>query len=856
MNVKRLISILVLLLPIVAGIVTMPPIVQAQNVYIDPILPHYIILVNTTPVPGITTFDYNFTSLSDALFNLSQIDATTGYSWAVIYVNNEYFEDAFYLEYSLHDLSIIGIGAPVINALEPSAVLVFKNSDNITIDNIIFTNFSGEVPFTPEVNSRGNPQNDQISIEQYLPSCNPAILINSSTGVVVQNTMVINSCIAIGILNSSLTLINNVTIYNATFIGIYGLDINDTTIMDSLIIPLSINLNSHGMLIYVIYQNKNYNLTILDTVINDIKRFGAYIYYTDNIYIDNLTISNGNYDGLGVFDSRNVTVLNYYAYNIGYSGIYGYDLYDIFIENATVDTATWYGLELYDTDNLNVLNFTALNMYSGFYLWNISNSELTTLYTAYLQGNGVELNLSDNIVLSSIIVHDPRIGLLINGSSNAVFSNVVINDTWDKAILVNSSNNIQLINFSIYNATKYGIYINFSSNVYIDNAQLHDIGADGIYVYYSNKTVILNTFINITGVEGIAIRYAFNTTINGARMYGIGSDGVYARRAVELFISNIFINNTRHDGIDLNYCDNITIYDATVLNSGDNGLEISDVYNISMYNLFINNTDDNGIDFNDVDLIVIDNATIGYCDEGFEWDDVSDALVFNVTIVYARGDGIELDDCYSIDINNLTIYDSRIGARILYSHDIHGSYITIFNITETPIITINVHDVLLNVTYPGLLRYFLDMMFYGTVTIHNIDYSAVPLPTNGLLPVGVYMNVSLEPGSWLWLNYTFNPLNITFEGIRPSTLTWWYWGGTPARWRSIPSENIIISRDIGYAIGNYSSTGTIIGIFGASPAVGGKVIEIGYGGSSTLYILVFAVAIAAVAIMYLIRRYK
>lgn len=37
MNVKRLISILVLLLPIVAGIVTMPPIVQAQNVYIDPL---------------------------------------------------------------------------------------------------------------------------------------------------------------------------------------------------------------------------------------------------------------------------------------------------------------------------------------------------------------------------------------------------------------------------------------------------------------------------------------------------------------------------------------------------------------------------------------------------------------------------------------------------------------------------------------------------------------------------------------------------------------------------------------------------------------------------------------------------
>lgn len=37
MNVKWLISIIVLLIPIVAGIVTIPPIVQTQNAYIDPL---------------------------------------------------------------------------------------------------------------------------------------------------------------------------------------------------------------------------------------------------------------------------------------------------------------------------------------------------------------------------------------------------------------------------------------------------------------------------------------------------------------------------------------------------------------------------------------------------------------------------------------------------------------------------------------------------------------------------------------------------------------------------------------------------------------------------------------------------
>ena len=96
--------------------------------------------------------------------------------------------------------------------------------------------------------------------------------------------MVINSCIAIDILNSSLTLINNVTIYNATFTGIFGLDINDTTIKDSLIIPLNVNPNNMGILIGIIYQNKNRNLTIMDTIINNISFYGASIYYTDNIY--------------------------------------------------------------------------------------------------------------------------------------------------------------------------------------------------------------------------------------------------------------------------------------------------------------------------------------------------------------------------------------------------------------------------------------------------------------------------------------------------------------------------------------------------------------------------------------------
>ncbi len=1245
-KVFKSLGLTMLLLPIILAITGSMPITLANDVdtYSSS---HYIILVNTTPVPSIIHFDYTFTSLNDALYNLSQIDGATGYSWAVIYVNNEFFNDYFNQTYSLHDLSIIGIGSPIINASTPWTSLVFEDSNNITIDNLVFTNFTG---FKQSLPMDSKPLKNRFSISQYYLPCTPAVFINGSTGITVQNLILANSCIAIGILNSTLTTVNNVTIYNASITGIYGSDINSTVIKNTTIIPLTSNPDSTGMLFNVTHYLKNYDLTIRDVIVLSTSWESIYISDTNNVFIDNLWILYSDYDGLGMFYSNNITISNYYAYGIGYSGIYADYISNVTLTNISIDGFVWYGFEIYDSWGIQACNVSIYDGFTGLYLWNISDSSLEYMDLGLFVDNGIELNLSDHVTLYSVDISDPRIGLLVNGSSNIEVNSITINDTWDKAVYINASKYINISSIYIHNATNYGIYINSSVEINISSAEIDDVGNNavcianstdidlyyfnvqdidrtafyvdpsvdiymesisicnitlghgievynstyiniqdsfiyntssggillynvsmanltnttiisvndigirlinssnilikpsfhindalvGIYLYgsenvtigeytsvtklientvmginiqYSNNVKVLSTkvkdsgsgvrlggsshieighlsalnvgvgidayigfdiYIHGTQVTNASLRgmlfdhvtdlalsynniYNVNSTVHGwaglvimdsndismghiwvhylnncngidisdswdifmwsitveyaadgvgillenitdldgsewfinnvtsgdgikiceesdsirvdeIRVNNVGLNGIRIDSSVNVFIDNsIYINDTStgiyvrdsdnvsigsyspvgiiansstlainiyrssnvkllnlnitiaskgvlvhgsenitmkdlniydimYNGINVMLCNNIFTYDINIFNAGsyavdmhsvnttyinnltiwdsDGGLLFHTMYssvnnNITVYNIYIRDISTYyGIYVSETNNLIIKNATVSYLYTsayGIVLDHVKDAEIDPI-LIHDVGGGLSIKDSINVLINDLTIYNCYgicgYGLYIDNGTNIHGNRIMIFNVSYVPIMVYEGYNIELNNTYPGLLKYFLNMKIHGIVTIYNMDYSTIPSPTGGLIPAGIYMDVSMGSGSWLWLNYTFNPAILSTKGIAPRTLSWWYWNEYVSRWRSIPSVNIIVTPYVGYAIGNYSSTGTIIGVFGGPPAVGGEVIGSRYNNDYSVYLIFISIALAAIMLTYLAKRHR
>ena len=570
----------------------------------------------------------------------------------------------------------------------------------------------------------------------------------------------------------------------------------------------------------------------------------------------NLFINNTDDDGIDFNDVDLIVIDNA---TIGYcdEGFEWNDVNNASVSNITIAYASGSGITLMDSSDINIESTSISD--TGFNAVYIADSSSVDLYMFDIMDSGataIYIDPSSNITLNNIRIQG-SIGnaIELNNTNTAALLNIAIFDiSGGDGIYINDSINIYMDNIYIYNITDgHGIYIycegTSNENITLSNVYINGTGSHGIYVYSVESLVLTNITVIDPGTMGLYIVVDASVSINKVTVVG-GTYGIRVASSNSVNITDLLIQRTAFYGIEIYYSTDVFIENGVVSDTST-GIQVYQS-NAIIRNVNVTDATVIGIKYmyssGYIDPVVITDSY-----NGIEMFYSSDVVLDNITVYNITNIALAISRSNDIILYRITIYDSRIGARIVDSYDVNGTYIAIFNITETPIVTINVHDVLLNVTYPGLLKYFLDMLFYGTITIHNIDYSAVPLPTGGLLPVGVYMNVSLETGSWLWLNYTFNPTILSTLGIAPRTVSWWYWNEDIERWRSIPSTNIIVTPYVGYAIGNYSG-GTIIGVFGGPPAVGGEVVGLTYGNTGHMYVLVIAAFIAAAFIVYLVRR--
>lgn len=425
-----------------------------------------------------------------------------------------------------------------------------------------------------------------------------------------------------------------------------------------------------------------------------------------NVKIYNNTATNSIH-GIRIEDSTNIAL---YQNNITFSSsnaIFCWNVYNALIFNNTIYNNSYgvhfhtagynYNISIYNNKFANNSR-VAVDLYNMF-LVSISNNtftnesySITTNYYVISLSNSTNTTISRNSLVS-------RGGITISTTSHncTIDSNIISilqpNPTGFNGIDCSSSNNLTIINNSIFTPAQYGIYLTSISTCNMINNTIDHAYYSGIYCTASSfLNIINNTAIKSDAYNGIDVRtssqvFIFKNIANDNYRTGIS---VYSCPN-SIIVNNTALKNSQYSsfyfaGISLETSANSIIENNTCNYNKKHGIRLDSLSNCNITNNIIMHNEYNGVylrnaNWNNITRNYILNSTdnsLCYIDDPFGngiYMDSSDYnKIFNNQIINNSNNGVYLEYIDSCEIFENTIKGSDNAGLFLES----SSYIYIY----------------------------------------------------------------------------------------------------------------------------------------------------------------------------------
>ncbi|NPA74898.1 MAG: hypothetical protein GXO25_02305, partial [Euryarchaeota archaeon] len=349
-----------------------------------------------------------------------------------------------------------------------------------------------------------------------------------------------------------------ITIYNVTnatlreirsedeYAGIFMRDSSNVTARWGEMSNISIGIDLEG------YTTEAKNITISHNRIEAAKEYSMYVYWAENITVDNnslmnspdaygfllyymyhSTVANNTIDneecGIYMEDTSYNTYPGNVINNASEDGIYfDEDCYREFLEENRI-TNTTEGIEMYGDDYI-TFKKNYIETESGGFLTGIDiDGQYLVFYENTFVNCGIEPSDMDTLTMpaNNTVNSKPVVFYKNTNLNNATINNA------GQVILYNVSG-ANLRNLSIENVP-YGIYGEYLNHITVDNVSV------------SNDYV------------GIRIESSENITINGGRFYNSSSYGIQLELSSNSRIINSRVTNISDDGIYIDQSDHTTV---------------------------------------------------------------------------------------------------------------------------------------------------------------------------------------------------------------------------------------------------------------------------------------------------------
>ncbi len=620
---------------------------------------------------------------------------------------------------------------------------------------------------------------------------------------------------------------SNISISNASDIGIYLSFSNNTLIYNA-------RIENSVTGVYVEYAENN---TIANVSAYSIGNGGGIELDTSlNINLVNIVVNISTYDGIGFYSTNNTTLQNIIVYDSLWP-IYTWNANNVSFENIAVystGAVPMYGVEIEYSKNVSFHNLLVRNItepdlwYVGapfpiglhaYYNSSITvfNASILDVYNASSGGVGVLINNS-SASLNKLYINNSYTGVMTcNNTNGLTIADTTIANAYYGVYLDNWTGNASIILTEINN-TVYGVFAS-KSNLTINNLRIHNNLQVGIDLYNASNASITNIYIDTanTGllVDNVNWYYGVNVTVENATII-TGATGIYVFDIS--YASNITLNN-------------INIQGGGVLVETDMSAWFSPpLYNLTITNLTITNASSGvglALHFNStpLNLTLIDleirNSANGLLINGAGvssgWGTISRVELANIT----SGPALVIENSTNLTLTNIYIHDTGSHGIVL-GHSIGNvSNITIdnlglANINGTPIIAENSTNISFTNTYINNPTIHIDYTIKGEASIYAVNTTLVPPPTGNETPLGIYANVTLgSTNSWILLSYTY-PVSLGYPIVK-----WMYYNEATNTWENMPTTIIPLNSTHNKVLTNHTGS-TLLGVYGTSPPVGGK----------------------------------
>jgi len=511
-------------------------------------------------------------------------------------------------------------------------------------------------------------------------------------------------------------------------------------------------------------------LYIKNSTLYDVGASGLSAIYSNHglVHIDGLSIYNGSYRLIYLYNSDNSTVKNVKFYTISAYGIFSYSSDNITVSNIFYN-GTSYGIYSRYTYNSEFTNITTRYAKYGFYSMDCGNLTITDLKSYDTNTTSVDISKSKNIVLSNVIANSwGSRGINLYQDENVTVSNINLANGKQYGINLSSTNNSIIDHATLTNTGTYGIYFQNAHNISMSNIEIHDIRY-GIYVTSSN--------VNITGVTANNSTNAITNSYSYLVIDGLNTEycnkSLYQKSPYPTILRNSHFNNIREIPIVFLSGSYAIFNNFTIENSFVNGHPIVYIKNKISQDI----TGDIGmlILFNVTNSLVhdlnIDSGllTIYYSnDVHFENLKISNSpfaiylasstnLYVNDALLYNSIYGIGVGFCTNVSVSNVRAYNDKFG--------LFGILVDTINITDS--------FFLINENAVGLFG-ISKLYMYHTVLAENIKALGI-YSTNGRITESVFAyNTEAIYGTSNSANISLNTFieNVRHTNLNTSTIDW------------------------------------------------------------------------------------
>ncbi len=635
---------------------------------------NYIIIFNNTVHDNHDHLYYNTGGAYISRFNHVNISNNRFYGNSPygFHLNNGY-NDVFVYDNDIYNNSQAGIqigNKPtdvriIFNRIHDNGngIQVSGNIYGINITSTYFYNNSGHGIYI-----YGHSANISIQNDTFEGNAGTGIYVYYSSAINISSIKVYNGGVGIGFNQSSNSTVYNVTAFNNTATGSYGI------------------------------------LT----------------YYSDNITILNNTIYNNTY-GIGVQSYGNVTVRENNVYNSSQACFMFYQTSYTLIEfnnasscqngfsfsgahhdyllNNSVHNAT-HGVHLIQTSYSNISDIRVWNSSYCFYL--DTNSRNNTVYNFTCENSSEGIHFAQNAdynLMKRGTIKDVNRGIESVGTRAGNIVDGVIFENFSEGARVDwIFTNLTIINSIFRNSNGKAAYIYGRGWLYIFDSNITNV-TRGVETGMGDmrSAFLKNISMNIIDKGVYALSYRNNLVVLDSTFttYGNGSNatGIYVAGGFTSDEKVIIANNTFY-----NLSGGIRGYSATShlgkssLIEGNRffdidvafraGLTNSIFRNIEVFNIMANNSEPTvkigGGNFNSSNVTAY-NVTVRDGYDGFGLMKVYNSSVFNITIYNISNEALTISYSYQSNISDISIENVSKVATILTSNGLNLSRLTILN---------------------------------------------------------------------------------------------------------------------------------------------------------------------------------